>query len=331
MKASTFSKIIFPVFFLCIFSCGTEKKYGPSKNYPKELPIPNNSKIAKGVSISLTSIPSRIGDIYPTLISLLEQTTLPEEIVIAIPKLSRKENCEYPIPEYLKNAHPFVRILSTEEDWGPNTKFIPIIQEKKSRQQEDWKIIVVDDDQTYPKDMVDNFLKWSEVPAYSDSALANRGHQMPTSLKFSDMGIIHSYEIKEPIQIAVVTGVSGYMIQPRFFCQNLWMKLPIPSPNEAKEKSAAYFVDDAWISAQLASQNISSFVIPAEGAWCSTSNHSVNAISGGNVLNDIVFENYQNHWPKSSYGTKETILSCKPNGERHLPCAPCRLSDGTIN
>src|SRR5689334_19136354 len=92
----------------------------------KPAPLPSARVIA-----SLTTLPDRIANLEPTIRSLLEQTRPPDEIVLTIPQFSIRQNRACSVPRYLKQI-PRLRILRCEKDWGPATKFIPLIQEELS-------------------------------------------------------------------------------------------------------------------------------------------------------------------------------------------------------
>src|SRR2546423_4093171 len=90
-----------------------------------EKSAPHNRRVIA----SLSTVPDRIDNLRPTIWSLLNQTRPPDEIVLVIPKFSIRENRPYVVPEYLTQL-PHVRILHCEKDWGPATKFIPVVQEE---------------------------------------------------------------------------------------------------------------------------------------------------------------------------------------------------------
>ena len=84
------------------------------------------------VIASLSTVPDRINNLRPTIQSLLKQTRPPDEIVLAIPEFSIREQRPYVVPEYLLRL-PRVRVLRCREDWGPATKFIGAIQDEDGR------------------------------------------------------------------------------------------------------------------------------------------------------------------------------------------------------
>src|SRR5438552_14175354 len=81
------------------------------------------------VIASLSTVPERIGNLGPTIRCLLKQTRPPDEIVLAVPEFSIREQRPYAVPIYI-SRWPHLRVLDCREDWGPATKFIPIVQEE---------------------------------------------------------------------------------------------------------------------------------------------------------------------------------------------------------
>ena len=76
--------------------------------------------------VALSTIPDRIKGLRPTIDSLLNQTRRPDEIVLAVPKFSLRQQRPYDIPDWLHQV-PDLRILRCDKDWGPATKFIAVL------------------------------------------------------------------------------------------------------------------------------------------------------------------------------------------------------------
>src|SRR5947207_14797105 len=62
------------------------------------------------VIASLTTVPDRINNLSPTIQSLLKQTRPPDEIVLAIPEFSVREQRPSEVPKYISRL-PRVRVL----------------------------------------------------------------------------------------------------------------------------------------------------------------------------------------------------------------------------
>ena len=209
--------------------------------------IPNRRVIA-----SLSTLPDRIGNLELTLRSLLAQTRPPDEIVIAVPRFSDRQQKEYIIPSYLEKI-PRVRILPCQKDWGPATKFIPAIQEELAGGRGNTLIMVVDDDRSYPRDALETYLHYhAQLP---DAALCFRGALIPHSLVWFLPKLIRANQIREPKRVAVMTGTASYLVQPRFFDSTLW--------DYAGAPMSAFYMDDIWISGCLDRRGVKKYVVPA--------------------------------------------------------------------
>jgi len=204
------------------------------------------------VIASLTTVPGRINNLRPTIRSLLKQTRPPDEIVLAIPEFSIREQRAYVVPEYLLRL-PRLRVLHCHKDWGPATKFIPIVREELAAGRGDTLIMVVDDDRVYPRDALETYLHYHAQ--LLEAALCFRGAAMPRTLDWRDARMIRARELRQPEPAAVMTGCGSYLIQPRFFDESLW--------DYSKAPQAAFFMDDIWISGCLSCRKVKRYVVPA--------------------------------------------------------------------
>jgi hypothetical protein len=204
------------------------------------------------VIASLSTVPARISNLRPTIRSLLKQTRPPDEIVLTIPEFSIREQRPYLVPEYLLRL-PRLRILHCGKDWGPATKFIPIVREELAAARGDTLIMVVDDDRIYPRDALETYLHYhAQLP---EAALCFRGAPMPRSLDWRDAKMIRASELRQPQPAAVMTGCGSYLIQPRFFDESLW--------DYSNAPDGAFYMDDIWISGCLSRSGVKRYVVPA--------------------------------------------------------------------
>ena len=212
----------------------------------------SNAANDRRLIVSLSTLPDRIGGLQPTLESLLTQTRPPDEIVLAIPKLSVRQKRNYMIPNYLATM-PRVRLLQTETDWGPATKFIPLIRDELKAGRPDTLIMVVDDDRVYPRDSVALYLHYgAQLP---NAALCFRGGPIARSGNRRHCKIIFGIDLRLPKRVAVMTGCGSYLIRPRFFDEALWDYSTAPK--------GAFYMDDIWISGCLDRRDVEKYVIPA--------------------------------------------------------------------
>ena len=201
----------------------------------------------------MSTLPDRIFNLEPTIRCLLEQTRPPDEIVVAVPEFSRRQRKRYLIPDYLEKL-PRVRVLRCDTDWGPATKFIPIVQAELAAGRLDTLIMVVDDDRVYPRDALETYLCYHyELP---NAALTFRGGPIPIDFKWGPR-MLRGTRIREPRQVAVMTGCASYFIQPRFFDERLWDYSGAPD--------SVFYMDDIWISGWLDRRGVEKHVVPASG------------------------------------------------------------------
>jgi hypothetical protein len=203
------------------------------------------------VIAALSTLPDRIVNLEPTIRCLLGQTRPPDEIVVQVPEFSRRQRRRYVIPEYLEQL-PRVRVIRCETDWGPATKFIPIVQAELAAGRSDTLILIIDDDRLYPLDALETYLHYHrELP---DAALTFRGAPMPSDLKWRKPKITRGDRLREPRKVAVVTGCGSYFIQPRFFDEQLW--------DYSNAPDGAFYMDDIWISGCLDRRGVEKYIVP---------------------------------------------------------------------
>ena len=156
------------------------------------------------VIASLSTVPGRINNLRPTIRSLLKQTRPPDEIILAIPEFSIREERSYAVPKHV-SRWARMRVLHCQKDWGPATKFIPIVREELAAGRENTLIIVVDDDRIYPRDALETYLHYNkQLP---EAVLCFRGAAMPRDLDWRHAKMIRPSELRQPQPAAVITGV----------------------------------------------------------------------------------------------------------------------------
>jgi hypothetical protein len=119
--------------------------------------------------ISLTTIPSKFENLHITIDSILNQTILPNKIIINIPERYnfRMNNSEITIEKmnefkekYSRNE--IIQINRIEEDYGPGTKLLGILTSEIMKNIEISRtyIILIDDDVIYKPYMIEYFDKY---------------------------------------------------------------------------------------------------------------------------------------------------------------------------
>lgn len=206
--------------------------------------------------ISLTTIPSRLSLIAPTLKSLLRQTRAPKRIVLNLPRFSRREKVPYIIPDFLASM-VCVEIASCD-DIGPATKATPTL----SREQPDQLVIIVDDDRIYPPTLVADLE--DAAMANPDQAFGMSGWVVPadftdrpttiwSNLRMLPPAPVRARRLSRPFPVDILQGLSGYILRPRFFDLNRLADYSAAPPE-------AFYVDDVWISGHCKAER---FVIPS--------------------------------------------------------------------
>jgi hypothetical protein len=74
--------------------------------------------------VSMTTLPSRIDRIRPTIESLLSGSHVPDKVLLAIPPFSQREKRAYVLPAFLAEFRPSVEVVHCRQDWGPGTKLL---------------------------------------------------------------------------------------------------------------------------------------------------------------------------------------------------------------
>jgi hypothetical protein len=197
------------------------------------------------VVVSLSTIPSRIGLMEPTIKSLLRQTVAPARIVLNVPDYSIREKTAYVIPDFLQSLQSIE--INRCKDLGPATKFLPTL----AAEPPDRKIIIVDDDRIYPRTLV------AELSAAADrepeAAFSMSGWIVPADLTDKPTTIWSNFWLTPPTQlrgrrltspqrIDVLMGYAGYLVRPRLFDLEALHHF-------SRAPKEAFFVDDLWISA----------------------------------------------------------------------------------
>lgn len=253
------------------------------------------------VIISLTTIPSRLPHIAPTLKSLMRQTRAPASINLNLPHMSIREKVPYAVPAFLQGLGS-VKIHRCD-DMGPATKVVPTLQREKQYQ----AIIVVDDDRIYPSNLVADLE--DAAAANPGAAFGMSGWRVPPDLVDRPSTIVANFRmqapspvrarrLRAPYAVDILQGLSGYIVRPGFF--NLTQLVDYSgAPRES------FYVDDVWISGHC---KVPRFVIPSRRYnyqpkrlrefYKGTSLGLINRGTGGNERrhNTVVMKHLAERW-----------------------------------
>jgi len=146
---------------------------------------------------SLTTIPKKFDNLYLTIDSLLNQTIKATKIIINIPKQYslrfnssiEKDKIDKFIEKYSNNE---VIINLLNNDYGPGTKLLGLFENNIINfDMENTYIILVDDDNIYKEDMIENFINNNKT-------------------NNCEVGSYHCYPLMD---IMIGQGADGYFIK----------------------------------------------------------------------------------------------------------------------
>jgi hypothetical protein len=212
------------------------------------------------VVISLSTVPSRVSHLRPVLNSLLDQSEPADRIVLAMPRYSLRERRPYPAIADLRLPRG-VEVVETD-DLGPATKILPILGLEP-----DAVVIVVDDDVVYPHRFVETLL--AAHRRHPGAALGYRGIRLEPERAFVDHEHVFATAVREDHPVDVLFGTWGYLVPPGALSGDLTI------PAELR------WVDDVWVSGQLARRGIARLVVPASEIPVETINAARLSLSGG--------------------------------------------------
>jgi hypothetical protein len=106
------------------------------------------------VILSFTTTPSRVKDITPMLLSLLDQTARVDQFAMNIPE--KCNDCSYDVPAEYKDI---CNIYTVGKDYGIGTKYVPTLLREDNC---GTKIILVDDNKIYGKDFIEKIIQESD-------------------------------------------------------------------------------------------------------------------------------------------------------------------------
>ncbi|WP_339812350.1 hypothetical protein [uncultured Imperialibacter sp.] len=253
------------------------------------------------VYISLSTTPERIAKIGPAIASVMDQTLMPDKIFLCIAKKSKKGQA-YRIPAFL-SGNPLVEISWVEKDLGPATKWFYTCNADHIAKGSN--IIVLDDDQVYPKQLVEHYLHCRRQ--FPGAAFTLLGWPVPTTGRHTDrkcvsagkvriLGADNRIEVTEsPRQVHCMQGASSYMITKGMLK---------PTADYFEKYEAANFADDILISGLLAASHVPVYVLP--GPFQFIRLHSLRMMRAASLYNntnrssdynDQLYMLFEKNWP----------------------------------
>ncbi|MDW5290741.1 hypothetical protein [Formosa sp. PL04] len=213
------------------------------KNYKKidkrTLGIDTNSNVI----VSLTSFPARIDVIYLSIISMLNQITKPQKIVLWL-GIEQFPLREEGLPNSLLELKPFGLEIEFCKDLKAHKKYYFAFQKYPND-----LVVTVDDDVLYPRNLLLVLLENHQK--FPNSVVANRVRFMETEgdgFKPYRQWPINILLGENPSKKLFSTGVGGVLYQPHLFKKTFYDLEGIKKTN--------CIGDDIWLKAGQISNNI---------------------------------------------------------------------------
>tara|TARA_R110002072_G_scaffold45565_5_gene126916 strand:- start:118095 stop:119051 length:957 start_codon:yes stop_codon:yes gene_type:complete len=199
------------------------------------------------VVITFTTIPDRLNLIYPTIASLFDQSVCVDDIILNVPRISRKGQ-PYIIPEWMASLTNLT-INWVETDEGPATKLLPTLRKERSANGviNTTRIIVVDDDNIYHQRTIEKLLQDFEYHNNSSTPTAitkfgvilDSDRTIPAFTSFRRC--ITLFQCQQEVDL--LQGCFGFVVLSSFF--------PDAALKIENRPDFAVSVDDIWFSCWL--------------------------------------------------------------------------------
>ena len=239
-----------------------------------------------GPVVSLTTVPKRIDNIKPTLVSLLRQTVKPRQIEI---NLSEELFAGIEIPASLRKLEN-VKIFWQKKDYGPATKLIATIERYQSQNE---RIIIVDDDMYYSQHMISDLMA-ADMKSNGKHVFCINGFLLPRDLKSESIGSDKALK-SGTRKVAVIQGCGGYILHSNHLDWKLLLNLE-------NAPARALFDDDIWFSGYLSKAGVDKIQIPTGKRKSLINSHKGSAISGDKwqLQSDLMLF-FKNDWREYEY------------------------------
>lgn len=206
------------------------------------LPIARNPNVARGVIVSLTSYPGRLGGLHHVIRSLLHQSLMPEKIVLYL----GTDTTERDIPRRLRRLerHNF-EIRTGVRNLMPHKKYFFAMQEFPEK-----AVITVDDDAIYDKnlvaDLVESYRKHPRCVSARRTNLMTKAAD-GTLNKYKDWKWEFTRQL-EPSFALLATGCGGVLYPPRI--------LPPEAFDAEAIQAHSLNTDDIWLKFMELKNNV---------------------------------------------------------------------------
>lgn len=233
--------------------------------------------------VTLTTVPSRIALIKPTVLSLLRQTLHPGRIEINLGEVPPKPSERWLIPDWLQELKA-VQLHWINPDLGPASKWIPTVRRYEGTET---LIVVVDDDMIYAPTLLESLVA-ADRQAKGRAVFCGNGHPITRNLRFFDHPSDKAISVGQR-RVAIVEGCGGYTLRPQHFdCAALTALDGVPA--------GALRNDDIWVSGLLSRRGIPKYQIPV-GKRHSLPQAETSAIGGARAeASDALLRYFERDW-----------------------------------
>lgn len=216
---------------------------------------------------SLTTIPSRIDHIRPTVEGALRMSVL-DRVNVAIPHgYVRQTSNANLIPAWLvqlADKSSKLCLVSTE-DYGPSTKLLSALNSPHISNYA--RIITLDDDRVYDENMIKKLVDASEV--HPDSVIALSGWPVTQVLKNGVSRVPEGQRGQEYVKEGyqdIVLGCAGVLYRKNFFDHKIF-------DYDEEFTRSCFFVDDMWISGHVERLGIKRWLVKGTDADRTQADH----------------------------------------------------------
>ena len=189
--------------------------------------------------ICLSTIPSRFKHIEDTIETLVNQSRLPERIILSIPRYYKRFKDTTITEEQIKelsDKYPLLQVHRCDHDYGPATKFLGALEIIPSNSY----ALLVDDDILYHRHLLKSFIEKTPRGYSSSMNVYNLPYSLLTTRTFR-----------------IGQGYKGFFI-PTSVKDDIFKFYDL-----VKDEPGVFFDDDVWMSFFLNKKGIPIKAIPA--------------------------------------------------------------------
>ncbi len=183
------------------------------------------------IIVSLTTYPKRIGSVWLTIASLLQQIMKPYKVILW---LAEEQFPDHEIPDSLRRLEKRGLEICFCEDLKPHKKYYYAMQEYS-----DYYIITADDDIFYPENHIEQL--WKGQKKYPNAVICHWSHQ----IEIDEQGDFRPYNDwtdngeDKPAYATLAVGCNGILYPPE--------SLPEETFNKKTLMEHALYTDDLWL------------------------------------------------------------------------------------